>query len=50
MAGNVAPDFVRGFLPLENRMVTVLTLGRIFESGELKTGEPVDEAVDILAA
>lgn len=37
VAGNVAPDFVRGFLPLEDRMVTVLTLSRIFEIGELKT-------------
>jgi purine-binding chemotaxis protein CheW len=50
VAGNVAPDFVCGFLPLENRMVTVLTLGRIFESGELKTGEPLGEAADIRAA
>ncbi len=50
VAGNVAPDFVRGFLPLEDRMVTVLTLGRIFESGELKTGDPAVEASDVLAA
>ena len=31
VAGKVAPDFIRGFLPLEDRMVTVLSLPRIFD-------------------
>jgi len=35
VAGNVAPDFVRGFLPLEDRMVTVLTLSKIFDPAAL---------------
>lgn len=35
VAGNVAPDFIRGFLPLEDRMVTVLSLVRIFDPAVL---------------
>lgn len=31
VASNVAPDFIRGFLPLEDRMVTVLSLARVFD-------------------
>ena len=31
VAGNVTPDFIRGFLPLEDRMVTVLSLARVFD-------------------
>ena len=50
VAGDVAPDFVRGFLPLEDRMVTVLTLARIFQAGEIKTDEMKAEAAGNLAA
>ena len=35
VAGNVTPDFIRGFLPLENRMVTVLSLARVFDPAAL---------------
>jgi purine-binding chemotaxis protein CheW len=35
VAGNVTPDFIRGFLPLEDRMVTVLTLARVFDPAAL---------------
>ena len=44
VAGNVAPDFVRGFLPLEDRMVTVLTLARVFDPDLLGVPAPADAA------
>ncbi len=44
VAGHVAPDFIRGFLPLEDRMVTVLTLARVFDPDLLGVPAPADAA------
>jgi purine-binding chemotaxis protein CheW len=44
VAGNVAPDFISGFLPLEDRMVTVLTLAKVFDPAMLGTSTPTEVA------
>jgi purine-binding chemotaxis protein CheW len=44
VAGNVAPDFIRGFLPLEDRMVTVLTLAKVFDPAMLGSAVAADVA------